>query len=69
MNLAKQPKEQQEAIEEDKRRWFEANKMYSTMNHSQITQWLRAQKDYALREDMRERLNIIRLNRRSKRAA
>lgn len=68
LNLANLPKELRDAIEEDKRRWFEARQMLTKNGRATIEKWLYGIQDFALREDMRRRLNIIKENmRRGKR--
>ncbi len=62
-NLAQLPLEQRQAIEQDKRRWQEANQLTNTKRPDEIRAWLMKQLDDEYREDMRRRLNIIRRNR------
>ncbi len=62
-NLAQLPMEQRQAIEQDKRRWQEANQLTNTKRPDEIRAWLMKQLDDEYREDMRRRLNIIRRNR------
>lgn len=62
-NLAQLPIEQRQAIEQDKRRWQEANQLTNTKRPDEIRAWLMKQLDDEYREDMRRRLNIIRRNR------
>lgn len=67
-NLADLPKTEKAAIEEDKRRWFEARQMLTKNGRAAIEKWLYGIQDFALREDMRRRLNTIKENmRRAKR--
>lgn len=62
-NLANLPAEERAAIELDKRRWMEAHTMTQTKRPDEIRAWLMRQLDDEYREDMRRRLNVIRLNR------
>ena len=62
-NLANLPAEERAAIELDKRRWMEAHTMTQTKRPDEIRAWLMRQLDDDYREDMRRRLNVIRLNR------
>jgi len=62
-NLAQLPIEQRQAIEQDKRRWIEANELTDTKRPDEIRAWLMKQLDDEYREDMRRRLNIVRRNR------
>jgi len=62
-NLAQLPMEQRQAIEQDKRRWQEANQLTNTKRPDEIRAWLMKQLDDEYREDIRRRLNIIRRNR------
>lgn len=62
-NLAQLPIEQRQTIEQDKRRWQEANQLTNTKRPDEIRAWLMKQLDDEYREDMRRRLNIIRRNR------
>ena len=65
-NLAKLSVEQRNAIEQDKQRWLEANRMTDSMRPDEIRAWLMRQLDDEFREDMRRRLNVIRLNRQAR---
>lgn len=62
-NLANLPAEERAAIELDKRRWMEAHTMTQSKRPDEIRAWLMRQLDDEYREDMRRRLNAIRLNR------
>lgn len=62
-NLANLPAEERAAIELDKRRWMEAHTMTQSKRPDEIRAWLMRQLDDEYREDMRRRLNVIRLNR------
>jgi hypothetical protein len=61
-NLALLPDDQREAIELDKQRWFEANKITASKRPEKIREWLNQQENAEYREDMRRRLNVIRNN-------
>lgn len=63
-NLAQLSAEERQAIELDKQRWREANHMIDTKRPDEIKAWLLREQDEELREDMRRRLNVVRLNRR-----
>lgn len=65
-NIAQLPPEQRQAIELDKRRWFEANQLTDTKRPDEIRIWLMKQMDDEYREDIRRRLNVIRLNRQAR---
>ena len=65
-NLAQLSIEQRNAIEQDKQRWREANHMISTKSPTEIRAWLMRELDDEYREDMRRRLNVIRLNRQAR---
>ena len=65
-NLARLSVEQRNAIEQDKQRWLEANRMTDSMRPDEIRAWLMRQLDDEFREDMRRRLNVIRLNRQAR---
>ena len=65
-NLAQLSVEQRNAIEQDKQRWLEANRMTDSMRPDEIRAWLMRQLDDEFREDMRRRLNVIRLNRQAR---
>lgn len=54
------------ATEVDKVRWFEAWKMYRSWGKRRLMAWLETHEDVNHREDMRRRLNVIRINRRGK---
>lgn len=60
--MADMTQEEIEDTELDKRLWFEAWKQMKKNNHRQIVAWLEVQ-DPMFREDMRNRLNIMRANR------
>lgn len=53
---------EREAVEVDKARWLDANKMYKTWGSKRIIQWLAANQGRPDVEDMRRRLNVIREN-------
>lgn len=61
-NLALLPDDQRAAIEFDKQRWFEANKITASKRPEKIREWLNQQDVAEYREDMRRRLNVIRNN-------
>jgi hypothetical protein len=61
-NLALLPKEQREAIQEDKQRWLDAHNRYKQQTSAQIRQWLKNLPEGEYKDDMRRRLNIIRSN-------
>lgn len=61
-NLALMPDEDRAAIELDKQRWFEANKITTSKRPEKIREWLNQQDVAEYREDMRRRLNVIRNN-------
>lgn len=58
--------EERAAVEVDKAKWLEANKMYKTWGMKRIIQWLAANQGKPDVEDMRRRLNTIRLNNKGK---
>jgi len=62
-NLAQLPMEQRQAIEQDKRRWQEANQLTNTKRPDEIRAMLAKMPDGDEKEDLRRRLNAIRLNR------
>lgn len=55
-----------EAVEVDKAKWLEAWKMYSGWGKQRLISWLKFHEDEAHREDIRRRLNTIRINRKGK---
>lgn len=61
-NLAQLPLEQRQAIEQDKRRWQEANQLTNTKRPDEIRAMLAKMPDGDEKEDLRRRLNAIRLN-------
>lgn len=67
-NLANLPKSERDALEEDKKRWFEARQMLTKNGRATVEKWLYGIEDAEHREDMRRRLNTIKENmRRAKR--
>lgn len=65
-NLAQLSVEQRNAIEQDKQRWLEANRMTDSMRPDEIRAMLARMPDGDEKEDMRRRLNAIRLNRQAR---
>lgn len=62
-NLALLPKDQREAMQEDKTRWLEAHKRYTTHSYAQLRWWIKNMPEGEYKDDMRRRLNIIKGNR------
>lgn len=62
-NLANLPAEERAAIELDKRRWMEAHTMTQSKRPDEIRAWLAKMEEGDEKEDLRRRLNVIRLNR------
>lgn len=60
---------EREAVEDDKAKWLEANKMFKEWGGKRIVNWLEANKGSERCEDMRRRLNVIRTNRKGKQHA
>lgn len=54
--------EELELTEIDKVRWLEAWKMYKSWGKKRLQSWLATHEDAEYREDIRRRLNVIRLN-------
>lgn len=66
-NLCTLSIEQQQAIEDDKHRWFVAYQKIHTLKRADVRRWLASLVDDAeYHEDMRRRLNIIDQNRAKK---
>jgi len=58
-NLCDLPQDKQDAIEEDKERWYIALTVLQEKNRDEIVEWLNLLKQDHLREDFRRRLNHI----------
>lgn len=62
-NLAELPKRCRDAIQEDRKRWALATKIFREKSDMEIRTWLRSQYPDEYREDMRRRLIMIRQGR------
>lgn len=51
--------DQRQAVEEDRQRWYDANRLIATTAPNQIRNWLSSLSDQDYRDDMARRLNAV----------
>jgi hypothetical protein len=59
MNLCKLPKEEYEAMQQDKERWHKCYVMLKEWGRPQIKWWLETQCEESSVEDFKRRLNLL----------